>query len=406
MNENTATIDHDIATKETNLFSIDEALDSKGFALYLQRHPELESIQIDDSNAGQIEQLFTTFQSLERIRPDVIKTLSSNILRDTTVRLESEGQEKIAIGLEQMAIDDPESINRWAERIQTKITVEQAQKDLVASQKESRELRPYDNEENELFVHEAASSADRLKVSLKFALQKKLDLPILGRFILPDEVRAGQKDAVTLFGMDWRKKLNDIQEHIDKTRQQVAETRTKIGRAEELKTELSEKSRQYWDMRRDIDNLMDLTGGLRESFLIKVQEKIDYMLDAATSIKDLENANAVLETVNKGADISTLETLGYNDIDRVKVFIDKKFEEMATGLIREKIASYEIPGSSAISKLEQQLKEVIDAKAVGGRSEKDMRDFICETIETVADNKETPPIKKLLLTRLLIRLKR
>ncbi len=95
-------------------------------------------------------------------------------------------------------------------------------------------------------------------------------------------------------------------------------------------------------------------------------------------------------------------------IEEMKKKVNEAIRAVAEGEVRKAIEGMNVSGDNALSKLEKSLESISKRESLGEKKGEEVRDFLLETIQQIADGLGSAPddvVKKMVCARLLVKLK-
>lgn len=103
--------------RSSPMFSLDNALNTPGFADHLAKYRDAEKLEFDDANAEEIEQRYNTFRFFGETSKRMKQLYKETILNETGIQLEDAELAPIDTYLENRAIEAPKEIKMMLDQV-------------------------------------------------------------------------------------------------------------------------------------------------------------------------------------------------------------------------------------------------------------------------------------------------
>jgi hypothetical protein len=331
--------------------SIDKALNTKGFAEFLAKYPEAESIDLNDTNEAEIEQRLEAFEAKNRVSAE-IRGLFNNELSGLGIKLEAADFASVEAYLEDETINNPESIQEMARTITLfqelpgKIRELEAKAASIGNIDELTAKRDrLDGQAVEL--NEASKiTVPRLK-GFYFSKGRKDNKAKLAR---REELLA--KHGTTLEGVE-QKYLESVD--------QAQTAHSSIQALEDLGRLKQEIEANFKQANQALFKDSEIAAKVHEAAKAKIEEKYVALVGGSGTFDTADKASKYLDTIEQSDYEFLLEDL---DMDHQRTSLDGFLEEKMADEMREVVDGIS-KKSLTLDKVEDKLKKYLGREKTG-----------------------------------------
>lgn len=380
----------DIAPAEApRASSIDKALNTKGFAEFLAKYPEAESIDLNDTNEAEIEQRLEAFEAKNRVSKE-IRGLFNNQLSGLGIKLEGADFESVEAYLEDETIHNPESIQEMARTIALFQELPGKIRELEAKAASIGNIDELTAKSDQLWdqaveLDEASKiEVPRLK-GLYFSSRRKDNKAKLAR---REEILA--KHGTTLEGVNKKYEEKFVQARAVDSNIQALED---LGR---LKQEIEANFKQA---NQALFKDSEIAGKIKEAVKVKIQDKYNAMLHGPGSFDTADKSLQYLDTIEE-TDPDYLEGM---DLDHQRNSLNEFLEKKLVEEMREIVDGIS-KKSLTLDKVEDKLKKYLGREKIGTREGDELRDMLSRVFEKLRTDGTLSTAKKIIMSRVAIKL--
>lgn len=411
---------------EKKKFDIDKALNTKGFAAFLAKHPE--GAEFDMENAEELEKKFETFTFVKTVDQGLQGLFAKQIQEELGVKLENAERELISGRIEEYAIENPEKLEELNQKL---ILMTELPKQIKSLEDELAKLGAPEThrEEYQSLVTESGQlqagqkemglfAKIRLSAKALFWLAKKV--PTYIPFLTSDRYkrnveREGQEIADRFdAGRIIKERYGDRSKREVKTMVVDIEKKIKVKRENIIRINDVENMRSvikdtYGELRKGIFEEISGIGNLSEVIRGKAQEKLKQMINGGQSIKDFDNAQSYFDKLRasqEGGEIGIDPFEGLNEDERqakIEEGLDKRVWEHIANVLTQQQS-----GSNMLTNLEKALKPVFDREKIGTKEGDELRDAITNALlgasEQVLTDSPEDKTKRIIVNRLIAKI--
>jgi len=347
-------------------FNIDEALNTKGFADFLDKFGD--DLEPDESNIAEIEKRFRAFENVATAAKEVKSLFKDEILGESGVKLDDAELACIDAHLMDLAIAYPDSVDFYLNATKG---YHETKERCSRMKIEMNKLGGIPEIQKELNVMDKVSSMGflqrRFGLRIKTEDEKKMRDYVTGRYGLSKKTIAERAEAIGDAGVSY---LN-------------------------AEGEFKKMRRVFFENFAPADAISDMA---RQ----KAQQKLRELADPTKDLKDLDKAQQMLDRFSDDEANLSVDYLRGLDQSQYQATIDGIIEYKIVTQIRDAITATDVAGSGALNKLERALGKYMERQAVGSKKASDAKDFISNTLNSFMV-RETGA-KKVLLKRLIVKL--
>lgn len=381
----------DIASPEAPRASaIDKALNTKGFAEFLAKYPEAESVDLNDTNEAEIEQRLEAFEAKNRVSAE-IRGLFNNELSGLGIKLEAADFASVEAYLEDETIHNPEAIQEMARTIALfqelpgKIRELEAKAASIGNIDELTAKRDrLDGQAVEL--DEARKITVPRRKGLYFSKGRKDNKAKLAR---REELLA--KYGTTLEGVE-QKYLESVD--------QAQTAHSSIQALEDLGRLKQEIEANFKQANQALFKDSEIAAKVHEAAKAKIEEKYVALVGGSGTFDTADKASKYLDTIEQSDYEFLLEDL---DMDHQRTSLDGFLEEKMAEEMREVVDGIS-KKSLTLDKVEDKLKKYLGREKIGTREGDELRDMLSRVFEKLRTDGTLPPAKKIIMSRVAIKL--
>lgn len=358
-----------------SLFSIDNALNTKGFAEFLTQYPRAEDLEPDEANAEVIEQRYNAFRFSTETTKQLKALYKEAILKDTGIELKDKDLETIDEYIRTRAIEAPEEIKTMLDQVNKFKALPEI---ITRTEKTIERL-------GNINLGELREKQGELEMAAM--------LGELNRRERTNEQRQVQQYLLDKYGL----KAKDVAGALEQARATIREVEEARRTQTETHQRFGELRRQFFN--EDFWQIRAIANEARE----KAQEQLTALTNSEDPVQ-LEKALEYLKQISqRDADGNTMLNFDYleeSDAQDRQAEIDRTIEAKIADEIVQTIEGFSL-GSTPLLALEKALRGFLMRERVGSREAEEARDTIREKIRKAMPSAD--PAKRILLKRILIR---
>lgn len=411
---------------EKKKFDIDKALNTKGFAAFLAKHPEGETFDME--NAEELEKKFETFAFVKTVDQGIQGLFAKQINEELGIKLEDKERELISGRIEEYAIESPEKLEELNQKLilmtelpkQIKSLEDELAK-LGAPETHRAEYQSLVTESGQLQAGQKEMglfAKIRLSAKALFWLAKKVPTYIPG--LTSDSYKrnlereghniADRFDAARLVREKYGdKSKREVKTMVVDVNEKIKAKRENIIRINDVENMRSMIKDSYSELRKGVFEEISSIGDLSEIIRGKAQEKLKQMINGGQSIKDFDNAQEYFDKLRASqeggaAGIDPFE--GLNEDERqakIEEGLDKRVWEHIANVLTQQQS-----GSNMLTNLERALKPVLDREKMGTKEGDELREAITsallETSNQVLSGSPEDKTKRIIVNRLIVKI--
>jgi hypothetical protein len=347
-------------------FNIDEALNTKGFADFLDKFGD--DLEPDEANAKEIEKRFRAFENVAIAAKEVKSLFRDEILSESGVKLDDAELACIDAHLMDLAVTYPDSLDFYLNSVEE---YHESKERCSQMKIEMEKLGGIPEIQKELNLMNKVSSMGflqrRFGLKIKSEDEKRMRDYVADRYGVSKKTIKERADSMADAAVDYR----------------------------DAEKEFGKMKRIFFENFAPADAISDMA---RQ----KAQQKLRELADPTKDLKDLDKAQQMFDKFSDDEASLSIDYLHGLDQSQYQATIDGIIEYKIVAQIRDAIAATDVAGSGALSKLERALSEYIERQTVGSKKASDAKDFISNTLSSFMV-RETGA-KKVLLKRLIVKL--
>lgn len=411
---------------EKKKFDIDKALNTKGFAAFLAKHPE--GAEFDMENAEELEKKFETFGFVKTVDQGLQGLFAKQIHEELGVKLENTERELISGRIEDYAIESPEKLEELNHKL---ILMTELPKQIKELEDELTKLGA--PETHRVDYHSLVAESGQLRAAHKeMGLFGKIRLSAKALFWLAKKVPTyipfltGEryKRNVEREGYDLTDRFNavkivrenygnknkgEVKTMIIDVNEKIKAKRDNLVKINDVESMRSMIKDSYNELRKGVFEEISSIGDLSEMIRGKAQEKLKQMINGGQSIKDFDNAQEYfdkLRSSQEGGEVGIDPFEGLNEDERqakIEEGLDKRVWEHIANVLTQQQS-----GSNMLTNLERALKPVLDREKIGTKEGDELRDAISEALlgasnQVLTDSPEDKT-KRIIVNRLIAKI--
>lgn len=399
-------------------FNVDEALNTKGFAEFLAKHPDARN-SIDMANEKDLESKFETFSMLGIVKKEMKDLYKNQIQEELGIKLDNSDLASIDDEIEKRAIENPEKVEALHEQLKGAKELTQQIKDLEEALAVIGDISQHPIRLENLKGQK--ESLDAVKGATGPLAKARLWAKVgawtaVGAFdqtgaaftnVLANESKIKSlKNLEAAHGKIDKAKIESISKPVE---DKISEIETTLATAQNLQETKAKAVESLGELRKE---LLGEFSGFAEVVSI-IQAKAKKMLEDMAkqgTISGFDNAQKTYEKFQKVANESDtkINPLEGMDEEEFQKMVDEGIKRAVEGEIIEAVDKAETKGNNPFSKLEKSLEGYINKQKIGSMEADEARQFVIESLEkskeylenTVQDN-----AKFLMINRILIKIK-
>lgn len=406
---------------EKEKFSVDAALNKKGFAEFLAKHPD--AADFDMANEDELEKRFEAFEQSTKLAEELKALYRDQIEKEMDIKLDQKDLASVDVYIEEIAINDRGELERLFNRLDY---FKQLPKEIETLEKELSDVTK-EGDADTLSALEGTLQGDVDKfVAVKGYLGGigtiKLFYHTARRFVSKrffdeeyngiadlDGKKAAAKDLKNKYEYDLAKVgAKEVENNLRRQLVDIDITLATISSIERRKTYATET---FDNLRKRIFGEIGEINNLKKAIEKKAKEELEGLL-AKTDVASLERAaqrhkklSEVKDTTETGVD--PLKDLKPDDY---KVQVETKIREKISDDILDRVNKAKL-GSNALRNLEKSLEDMLKRAVVGTKVDAEARKFIIDRLDEAAINlglrgDAESHAKRLILNRIIIKLQK
>ena len=381
----------DIASPEAPRASaIDKALNTKGFAEFLAKYPEAESIDLNDTNEAEIEQRLEAFEAKNRVSAE-IRGLFNNELSGLGIKLEGADFASVDVYLEDETINNPEAIQEMARTIALFQELPGKIRELEAKAASIGNIDELTAKRDRL-----DGQAVELNEASKITVPRFLGVPFFqgrkdnkAKLARREEILA--KYGTTLEGVE-QKYLESVD--------QAQTAHSSIQALEDLGRLKQEIEANFKQANQALFKDSEIAAKVHEAAKAKIEEKYVALVGGSGTFDTADKASKYLDTIEQSDYEFLLEDL---DMDHQRTSLDGFLEEKMAEDMREIVDGIS-KKSLTLDKVEDKLKKYLGREKIGSREGDELREMLSRVFEKLRTDGTLPPAKKIIMSRVAIKL--
>lgn len=405
---------------EKEKFSVDAALNKKGFAEFLAKHPDPANFDMADEET--LKEFFEAFEKSTKLAEELKALYRDQIEKEMDIKLDQKDLASVDVYIEEMAIGDKRELDRLFNRLDN---FKELPKEIEGLEKELSEITRNGN-------------ADALS-SLQGTLEGDVDKFVAARGYLGSigtiklfyhtarrfvSERLFDKDYDGIKNLDGKKEAashlkdkyeydlakvgaREVENNLRKQLVNIGATLGEIGDIEGRKKHATEIFELY---RKNLFGEMGDIANLKKAIERKAKEELDGLI-TKTDVKSLELAaqrhkklSEVSGTTETGID--PLASMNAVEYERQ---VEQDLKLRISNEVLDKVNKTRL-GSDALRKLETSLDDMLKRTVVGTKESDEARQFIVDRLEEAAwqmgqKNDADSSAKRLIINRIIIKYK-
>ncbi len=348
-------------------FSLDDALNTKGFAEFLAKYPDAAGLEMDE-NTEEVEKRFEAFELQKEVTKDIARLYRSKIEKDLGVKLSEEDLKSVGEFLERQVIEDPESLSQ----LQAQAAQFESLSESVADKEEQLEQLG-----GQKGLRQAMKKLEVASRTFGFNITSPKTWGLLGHFFRSKEERAARKWAKKDLGL---KSFSDVQE-----RMKLIEDAQDLMKLRE----------QFFEDLAPAKQILDAANH-------KALNVLEALLEGGKQdIRKYDEAQEVLAKYAKAQE--SLEYFESDNLEDLQKDLDKLIDAKIRKDIADALTAFTTSGSSPLSRLEKALSAHFTREKLGSKEGQEARDAVVAALEGALAGAELP--KQILLKRLIIKVR-
>jgi hypothetical protein len=406
---------------ENEKFGVDAALNKKGFAEFLAKHPDAATFDVVDE--GELEKRFEAFEKSTKLAEELKVLYRDQIEKEMDIKLDQKDLASVDVYIEELAIRDQGELERLFNR-------------LYYFKKLPEEIEGLEKELTDLTKNGDADTLSALEGTLegdvdKFKAAKgylggigqiKLYYHTVARYLtktLSDKDYEGvkeldvKKEAASHLKGKYKDELAKVgaREVENNLRRQLADIDITLGTISTIERRKTSATETFDNLRMKIFGEIGEITDLKKAIERKAKEELEGLL-AKTDVKSLERA------AQRHKKLSEVKDNTETGVDPLKDLKPNDYKDKAETKLREKISDDVLErvnkaklGSDALRNLEKSLEDMLNRTEVGTKKGAEARSFIIDRLDEVAinlglKNDAESHAKRLIVNRIIIKLQK
>jgi hypothetical protein len=370
---------------ENEKFGVDAALNKKGFAEFLTKHPDAATFDVADEEG--IKKRFEVFEKMQKVSIELKDLYKGKIQEEMGITLDAKDLASIDTHLEEMALENPERLKAISNGIDHYKALPGQIKDLEGEIKKMGNIENIETLRAELQKDAANFEAAGDYVGKVGRL--KLYYHTVRRFFNReyngiDDLDA-KKKAVAALDKRYPKSAKQAPEQMaEVVKERLSEAERHLEIISYARDKITRGEAVFKGLRTEIFAGIGEISGLKQAIERKVKEELDSLI-TKTDVKSLERAAKRHKELSEVRDATEtgVDPHASMNADAYKQQIEDGLKLKMSNEVLDKVNKARL-GSDALSKLEKSLEDTLKRTAVGAKEGADARQFIVDRLEEAA----------------------